>query len=228
MLIYVFYINYNNTKCNFRNLKSYKIKNNFKIALIGLLLVMGCQKRESSLQSQCVECRPAENTKVAFLIDQTLVEGKKYSSKENERYFYSMPMSGLETRAAVQRLIGLNPNALDISAVVIFLPTKKNISKLKLDQVIGYMVYQKHWSGKYYEVSAYKLSNGSYVLSDVNALKSKIISSNDFRRTAVLLYGDENVNTTISFVDFVDLLNINQKHSELQRFLESQMSSANF
>jgi hypothetical protein len=206
----------------------YKMKNNFKIALIGLLLVMGCQKREASLQSQCVECRPAENTEVAFLIDQTLVEGKKYSSKENERYFYSMPMSGLETRAAVQRLIGLNPNALDISAVVIFLPTKKNISELKLDQAVGYMVYQKHSSGKYYQVSAYKLSNGSYVLSDVNALKSNYISSNDFRQTAVLLYGDENVNTTISFVDFVGLLNINQKHSEFQRFLESQMSSANF
>lgn len=197
------------------------MKNKFKIALIGLLLVMGCQKRELSQQSQSVECRPAPNTKVSFLIDQTLVEGKKYSSAENERYFYSIPMNSIETRVAVQRLIGLNPNALDISAVVIFLSTKNNISELKLDQVVGYMVYKKHWSGKYYQVSAYKLLNGSYVLSDVNGLKSKFISSNDFRRTAALLYGDENVNTTISFVDFVGLLNTNKKDSEFQRFLEN-------
>lgn len=203
------------------------MKNNFKIALIGLLLVMGCQKRESVLQSQCVDCRPAENTEVAFLINQTLVEGKKYSSKENERYFYSIPLSSSETRAAVHTLIGLNPNALDISAVVIFLPTKKNISELKLDQAVGYMVYKKHWSGKYYQVSAYKLLNGSFVLSNVNALKSKFISSNDFRQTAVLLYGEENVNTTLAFIDFGTLLNTNNKRSELQRFLESQSSSAN-
>lgn len=204
------------------------MKNNFKIALLGLLLVMGCQKRELSQQSQSVECRPAENTKVTFLVDQTLVEGKKYSSAENERFFYSIPMNGLETRAAVHTLIGLNPNALDISAVVIFLPTKKNISELKLDQAVGYMVYKKHWSGKYYQVSAYKLLNGSFVLSEVNALKSKFISSNDFRQTAVLLYGEENVNTTLAFIDFGTLLNTNNKRSDFQRFLESQSSSANF